>query len=76
MRYMVGGTQNVVTLYFSSFSRIFSPSNLSKSYTSRAVSPIHWPYILPQKHFIQPESDTVKCRPPSTTRCQNTPVMM
>ena len=29
--YIVGGTQNVVILYFSSFERISAPSNLSKS---------------------------------------------
>ena len=69
-RYIVGGAQNVVILYFPNLDNNFVWSNLAKSYTNTQAPQIHCPYNLPQTALPQPVSATVKCIPFGSTLCQ------
>ena len=69
-RYMVGGAQNVVMLYFANIGRMSWALKRSKSYTNTAHSFIHCPYSLPHSALPQPVSEIVKCRPSGSTLCQ------
>ena len=69
-RYIVGGAQNVVMLYFLNIGRMSAALKRSKSYTKIAPSHSHCPYSLPHMAFAQPVSEIVKCRPFGSTICQ------
>ena len=69
-RYIVGGAQNVVMLYFLNSGRMSAALKRSKSYTNVAASHIHCPYSLPHSALPQPVSEIVRCRPFGFTPCQ------
>ena len=72
----MAGAQNVAGRSRCIASSIPRGVNFSVSYTPTAAPQIHWPYILPQANFAQPESVCVRCTVPSSTQCQYLAVTM